>query len=140
MLELLVPPVIDWKIVILGLALINFFICFFIESFVIEHVIEDILKRKLYKPEKSKKRYLKLEYELKNSENWPKFKKQLSILSILRKEDKDKQNVASITRNAHGRYSNGDQTVNNFSNSSKLPNNGWTNRENTYENFGFTND
>lgn len=140
MLQLWVPPEVDWRLIILVLALANFLICFFIESFVIEYVIEDILKRKLYKPEKSKKRYLKLEYELKNCESWPKFKKQLSILSILRKEDKDRQNVASITRHGHGRYSNDDQTVNNFNNSNKLPNNGWTNRENTYENFGFTND
>lgn len=70
-LQLILPPVYDWKLAILALALTNFLICFFIESFVIERVIEDILKKKLYKPEKSKKRYLRIEYELKNCEKWP---------------------------------------------------------------------
>lgn len=138
-LELILPPVYDWRLAILALALANFLICFFVESFVIERTIESILKRKLYKPERSKKRYLKLEYELKNSENWPKLKKQQPILSILRKKD-NLQNVASITRNSHYWRSIDDKMVNNFSNLSKLPNNRWTNGENTFENFGFAND
>lgn len=138
-LQLTLPPVYDWRFAILALALANFLICFFVESFIIERIVEDILKRKLYKPEKSKKRYLKIEYELKNRESWPQFKKQLSILSILRKED-DSQNVASITRNNHRRCSIGDETVTDFSNSSKLSNNGRTRRENGFENLGFSND
>lgn len=133
-LQLILPPY-DWRLTILALALANFLICFFVESVVIERVIEGTLKRKLYKPKKSKKRYLKIEYELKNCESWPKFnKKQLPILSILRKED----NLQ--TRNSHRQCSNGDETVNDLSNSSKLPSNGQTNRENGFENFGFTND
>ncbi|XP_071570378.1 polyamine-transporting ATPase 13A3 [Temnothorax nylanderi] len=141
-LQLILPPVYDWRLAILALALVNFIICFVIESFVIERVIEDILRRKLYKPEKSKKRYLKMEYELKNCENWLKFNKQLPLLPsprLARKGD-DSRNVARITRNSHCRYPIGDQTMNDFSNSSKLPNNERTNRENGFENFGFAND
>lgn len=138
-LELVLPPVYDWRLIILALALANFFISLFIEGFVIERVIENILKRKLYKPEKSKKRYLKIEYELKNCENWPKFKK-LPILSSLRKED-GSQNIASITH--CNRYSQIDvsnnQTMNDFSYSSKLLRER-TNKENGFENFGFAND
>lgn len=141
-LELKLPLSYDWRLIILALALVNFLICFFVESFIIERVIENTLKRKLYKPGKSKKRYLKIEYELENCEkceNWPKFKRQLPILSILRKEGSS-QNIASITRN--GRCPIGvsyDQTMNDFGNSSKLPNERAT-KENGFENFGFANE
>lgn len=142
-LQLILPPVYNWRLAILVLALANFLICFFVESLVIERVIEDILKRKLYKPEKSKKRYLRIEYELKNCEKWPKFKKQLSILSIFRREDELARNVASITGNSHCRSlrSIGDETVNgDFNNSSKLSNNRRTDREDGFDNLGFAND
>ncbi|XP_018311217.1 probable cation-transporting ATPase 13A3 isoform X2 [Mycetomoellerius zeteki] len=140
-LQLILPPVYDWRLIILMLALANFLICFFLESFIIERVIENILKRKLYKPEKSKKQYLKMEYELKNCESWPKFRStdQTSALSV-RKED-SLQNIANITRNNYyqsGQISN-DQTMNDFNNSIKLSN-GWTSKKNGFENFGFAND
>ncbi|KAL6262371.1 hypothetical protein P5V15_007460 [Pogonomyrmex californicus] len=131
------PSSYDWKIVILALALINFLICFFVEDFAIERVFET-LKRKLYKPEKSKKRYVRLEYELKNCENWSKFKKQLSTLSILRKED-NLQNIAKNTSNSyHPIEVSNDQNVNDFNNSTK-PQSGQI-KENGFENFGFIND
>ncbi|XP_012543592.2 probable cation-transporting ATPase 13A3 [Monomorium pharaonis] len=137
-LELIVPPVYNWRLVILALALANFFICFFIESFIIEYVIENTLKRKLYKPEKSKKRYLKIEYELKNCENWPKFKKQ-PILSILRKDGS--QNISYCNNHCRSDAISNNQTTNDFSNSSKLSN-GRIDKKNQqgFENFGFTND
>jgi len=141
-LQLILPPVYNWRFIILAFALANFLICFFVESVVIERVIENTLKRKLYKPEKSKKRYLKIEYELKNYESWPKFKRtdQLPISSTLRKED-NLQNIASITRNNHCRIGvSNDQTVNDFNNSSNLPTNyTWINKKNGFENVGFVN-
>ncbi|XP_011703972.1 PREDICTED: probable cation-transporting ATPase 13A3 isoform X3 [Wasmannia auropunctata] len=142
-LQLILPPVYDWRLIILALALANFLICFFVENIVIERVIENTLKKKLFKPEKSKKRYLKMEYELKNCESWPKFKRtdQLPILSILRK---DLQNIASITHNNHCRIgvSNdqmAERPINDFNNSNNLPNE-WTSKKNGFENFGFAND
>jgi len=45
-LQLILPPVYDWRFIILAFALTNFLICFFVESFVIERVIENTLKRK----------------------------------------------------------------------------------------------
>ncbi|XP_011865400.1 PREDICTED: probable cation-transporting ATPase 13A3 [Vollenhovia emeryi] len=137
-LELILPPVYDWRLAILALALANFLICLFVESLVIERVIENTCKRKLYRPEKSKKQYLKIEHELKNCQSWPKFKGQLPMSSVLRKEG-DSQNVATITYNSHCRYSIGDQTANDVSNSSKRPSNS-RNGENGFENFGFAND
>ncbi|RLU15384.1 hypothetical protein DMN91_012378, partial [Ooceraea biroi] len=95
-LEMVLPPY-EWRFAILALALVNFLICFFIESFVIERVIENVLKRKLYKPEKSKKRYLRIEYELKNCRNWPKFGRQLPILSVLQKENNIANNSYSTS-------------------------------------------
>jgi len=59
-------------------------------------VIENILKKKLYKPEKSKKRYLRIEYELKNCGKWPKFNEELPILSI---EKEDNTDVVNATCN-----------------------------------------
>ncbi|XP_039307222.1 probable cation-transporting ATPase 13A3 isoform X2 [Solenopsis invicta] len=136
-LKLILPPDYVWRCVILALALVNFLICFFIENFVIERLIENTLKRKLYKPEKSKKRYLKIECELKNCENWPKFKQQSPILSILQK---DVQNVTYC--NSHCRridVISDDQTAKNFSNLSKLNERTRENQQG-FENFGFTND
>jgi len=94
-LQMILSPY-EGRFAILALALINFLICFFIENVIIERVIENILKKKLYKPEKSKKRYLRIEYELKNYENWPKFNEQSSILSI---EKEDNTDVVNATRN-----------------------------------------
>ncbi|KAL0122241.1 hypothetical protein PUN28_007172 [Cardiocondyla obscurior] len=142
-LELILPPDFDWRFGILALALCNFLICLLIESVIIERVIEGTLKRKLYKPEKSKKRYLKIEYELNNYGNWPIFKKQLPILSILQKKD-NSQNAADITCNSYRSYTViGDRSANDFTTShqpSKLLNNSRTNREKGFENFAFAND
>ncbi|EGI70387.1 Putative cation-transporting ATPase 13A3 [Acromyrmex echinatior] len=140
-LQLILPPVYDWRLIILMLALANFLICLFLESFVIERVIENTLKRKLHKPEKSKKQYLKMEYELKNCESWPKFKSTDQTPELSMRKEGNLRNIANITRNSHcqsGQISN-DQTVNDFNNSIKLAN-GWTGKKNGFENFGFAND
>lgn len=121
-LQLMLPPVYDWRLIILALAIANFLICFFVESIIIERIIENALKRRMQKPNKSKKRYLKIEYELKNCENWPKFDKQLPILSTLQKEDV--QNITNITHNNH---------------SIQLPRKK-INKKNGFENLGFVND
>lgn len=133
-LQLIVPPVYDWRLIILALAIVNFLICFFVESVIVERIIENTLKRRMYKPNKSKKRYLKIEYELKNCENWSKFSKQFSILTTLHKED-DVRNITNITYNNHC------QTNNRMTNndSIKLPRRN-INKKNGFENLGFVND
>ncbi|KYM79315.1 putative cation-transporting ATPase 13A3, partial [Atta colombica] len=140
-LQLILPPVYDWRFIILMLALANFLICLFLESFVIERVIENTLKRKLHKPEKSKKQYLKMEYELKNCESWPKFKSTYQTPELSVRKEGNVRNIANITRNSHcqsGQISN-DQIVNDLNNSIKLSNR-CIDKKNGFENFGFTND
>lgn len=82
LLELLVPPEYDWRVIILVLALANFLICLVVETFIVEYGIERKLIPKLHQPKKSKKKYLKIEYELNNSPNWPKLNNELPILPI----------------------------------------------------------
>lgn len=82
LLQLLVPPMFDWRIIILVLAFTNFVICLLVESFVIEYLIERKLKSKFYKPEKSKKEYLRIEHELKHDLNWPILSKELPMLPL----------------------------------------------------------
>ncbi|XP_017759410.1 PREDICTED: probable cation-transporting ATPase 13A3 [Eufriesea mexicana] len=82
LLQLLVPPAYEWRIIILVLAFANFVVCFFVEIFVIEYLIEKKFKSKFYKPEKSKKQYLRIEHELKNNLSWPTLSKEVPTLSI----------------------------------------------------------
>ena len=82
LLELLVPPVYDWRIIILALALANFVVCMIVETLAIEYLLEKKLKSKIYRPEKSKKEYLRVEHELKNNLNWPRLDKELPVLPL----------------------------------------------------------
>lgn len=137
-LQLILPPDYDWRLIILVLAVANFLICFFVESIIIERIIENTLKRRMYKPNKSKKRYLKIEHELKNYENWPKFGEQFPISSILRKENV--QNITNITRNNHCPINiTNNRMVNDFSNSIQLPRRKIS-EKNGFENLGFEHD
>jgi hypothetical protein len=63
-------------------ALINFFVCIGFESFVVEYIIQKKIKPKLYKPEKSKKKYVLLEYDLNCNPNWPPISAELPNLPI----------------------------------------------------------
>ncbi|XP_072748286.1 polyamine-transporting ATPase 13A3 isoform X2 [Anoplolepis gracilipes] len=135
-LQLILPPVYDWRLIILALAIANFLICFFVESIIIERIIEKAFKRRMYKPDRSKKRYLKIEYELRNCENWPKFGKQHPILSTLRKED-----VRNVVRhNNHCPTNNitSNRMMNDFNNSSQLSSCRTVSKG--FENLGFVND
>lgn len=96
-------------------------------------MIENTLRRKLYKPEKSKKRYLKIEYELKHCTNWPTLSKQLSVLSILQ----EKNSIPNT--DDHCRSVSSDQMANDFNNSIK-PLGGKISTGNGIENLSFVND
>lgn len=82
-LELYMPPDYEWPFIILVIAVVNFLFCLFIESFVIEFLIEKKLRPKFYRPEKSKKKYLAVDYYLRNNMNWPKLSAIPPILSVI---------------------------------------------------------
>ncbi|KAJ8682806.1 hypothetical protein QAD02_018598 [Eretmocerus hayati] len=94
--ELQMPPVYDWRYMIVGLALINFIVSFVFEFFVVEYFIQKKLKPKLHKPEKSKKIYLTLEHDLKCNYNWPPLSKELPNLPIT----PSYENIINSTRKA----------------------------------------
>ena len=81
-LQLMVPPEYDWPILILVLAFINFIVCMIIEMLVIEYAVEKRFKPMLYRSEKSKKTYLRIENELINTPGWPRIDRDLPILPI----------------------------------------------------------
>ncbi|XP_078034110.1 polyamine-transporting ATPase 13A3 isoform X2 [Augochlora pura] len=82
LLMLQVPPTYDWKIIILALAVVNFVVCIFVEMFLIEYVIEMKLKSKFYRPEKSKKEYLRVNHELQHDSSWPNLNRDLPVLPL----------------------------------------------------------
>jgi len=100
-------------------------------------VIENILKKKLYKPEKSKKRYLRIEYKLKNCGKWPKFNEQSPILSIEKENNTDIVNATH--NNSYSTKVSTEQETNDFNilikqSSKKLE------KTNGFENKSFVND
>ncbi|XP_031788029.1 uncharacterized protein LOC100121712 isoform X4 [Nasonia vitripennis] len=96
LLELQMPPVYDWRFMIVGLAFVNFLVCIGFESFVVEYLIQQKIKPRFYKPEKSKKRYLLLEHELQDKPNWPPISSELPILPIT----PSYENIINSTRKA----------------------------------------
>lgn len=96
LLELKMPPVYDWRFMIVGLAFINFLISFAFESFVVGYVIQQKIKPKLYKPEKSKKQYLLLEHDLHCNPHWPPISRELPSLPIT----PSYENIINSTRKA----------------------------------------
>ncbi|XP_076391219.1 polyamine-transporting ATPase 13A3 isoform X1 [Megachile rotundata] len=81
-LKLRLPPSYHWSIIILALALANFLTCLFVETFIIEYIIEKKFRSRFYRPEKSKKEYFKVEYQLKNDFGWPPLSNELPILPL----------------------------------------------------------
>lgn len=82
LLELQMPPVYDWRCIIIILALVNGLISLWFESFVIEYLIQRKIRPRLYKPEKSKKQYLSVECELRRQTNWPLISNELPNLPV----------------------------------------------------------
>lgn len=106
MLQLFLPPAYDWRIIILALAFANFVVCFFVETFVIEYLIEKKSKSKFYKPEKSKKEYLRIEHELKNNLSWPTLSKELPTLPLT----PSVENIINVTYPEEKSYNNDTKT------------------------------
>lgn len=69
-LEMIIPPFHDARLMILVIALINFFAAFIVEELLVDCLMDRKLKPKFFNIEKSKKKYLKIQYDLSNGE-WP---------------------------------------------------------------------
>ncbi|XP_076292849.1 polyamine-transporting ATPase 13A3 [Lasioglossum baleicum] len=108
LLELRVSPAYDWKIIILALALVNFVVCIFVEMFLIEYMIEMKLKSKFYRPEKSKKEYLRVDHELQRDSSWPKLDRDLPVLPLT----PSVENIINVSYMQEQRYTNGTENVN----------------------------
>lgn len=80
--QLMLPPTLSWRLTIIGLASVNFIICFIIEYFLIESILENKISPRMYKPEKSKKLYLKLKHELDMNQSWPPISKESPVLPV----------------------------------------------------------
>lgn len=80
-LQLNVSEKFEWRIIIIILAFVYFFISLIIETFIIEFTIEKKVKPMLYNSKKSKKKYLVIEHELRNQLNWPKLNIEIPALS-----------------------------------------------------------
>lgn len=80
-----------------------------------------------------------MEHEEKKYGNWPPFREQLSILSVVREKDSTKR-LVKISHNGY-RFKDisGDQTINGFSNSFDLSKEK-TDEENGFGNPGFVKD
>lgn len=69
-LQLMVPPVYNWRLVILLMAFCNLLVCWFNESFIVEFLIEK-MRPKYCKPKTFSKEYLNVEKELMSNPEWP---------------------------------------------------------------------
>ncbi|KAG8035636.1 hypothetical protein G9C98_001064 [Cotesia typhae] len=90
LLELKMPPTLEWPCILLILSVINFLICFFIEAVIIELLIEGFVKPRVYKPEKSKKVYLNIQCELNSNPEWPTVNTELPVMPLTPTDDKVK--------------------------------------------------
>ncbi|KOX74320.1 putative cation-transporting ATPase 13A3 [Melipona quadrifasciata] len=134
MLQLLVPPVYNWRIIILILAFANFVLCFFVEMFVIEYLIEKKFKLKFYKLEKSKKKYLRIEHELKNNLSWPTLSKELPTLPL----SPSVENIINVTNSKERSYNN--KTKNNLESNKTVELIKSNNRLCVFDNYSFVDD
>ncbi|KAI4454544.1 cation-transporting atpase-related [Holotrichia oblita] len=69
-LEMIIPPFHDARLMILVIALVNFFAAFIVEELLVDCLMDKKLKPKFFNMERSKKKYLKIQYDLSNGE-WP---------------------------------------------------------------------
>ncbi|KAJ8686408.1 hypothetical protein QAD02_022202 [Eretmocerus hayati] len=85
LLKLKMPPVLNWRLVVLGLAGANLVASLVLERLIVEWAMERKLKPKLYRPDKSSKPHQRLEHQLRELEaarEWPKLSDEQPILPI----------------------------------------------------------
>ncbi|XP_032597910.1 polyamine-transporting ATPase 13A2 isoform X2 [Drosophila grimshawi] len=70
--QLIVPPDMDFRYIMLGYGLVAFLIHAFLEGFVVESLIfKRCQVRREQRLKTSKRKYMRLEYNIKSFENWP---------------------------------------------------------------------
>lgn len=69
-LEMMIPPDLDARLVILVIALVNFFVAFIVEELLVDCLLEKKLKPKFFNVDKSRKRYLRIRRDLHDGEWW----------------------------------------------------------------------
>ncbi|CAG9767851.1 unnamed protein product [Ceutorhynchus assimilis] len=69
--ELKLPESMDFRLYILGYAMANFVVSMFVENFFIEKIVFKRLRFKFHDADKSKKKYLAIERDLKKERKWP---------------------------------------------------------------------
>ncbi|XP_015598277.1 probable cation-transporting ATPase 13A3 [Cephus cinctus] len=139
LLQLIMPPDFEWPVIILVLSFVNFLACIFFESFVIEYAVEKKIKPKLYRPERSKKRYLTVEHELRNNLSWPSLNENFPTLPIT-------HSVESIIKTTGAQFARGSKDEGSHITSVKEEDNIRTgidshnDQENGIDNLAFVND
>lgn len=69
--ELQMPPEISFCIIMLVYAGVNFILAFFLEKFLIDYIVFRKLRYKFHNINKSRRKYLQVEYDLSNNQSWP---------------------------------------------------------------------
>ncbi|KAJ4431250.1 hypothetical protein ANN_19847 [Periplaneta americana] len=75
--ELMVPPEMDFRLMVVVLAFVNFVLAAFIEYFVIDYLIFSKLRYRFHNIEKSHRKFLSVECSLQHNPLWPPIKKEV---------------------------------------------------------------
>lgn len=89
------PPLFEWRIMILILALLNLLMCLCVEYVLGQWTSEQKIKPKTKSGIRSMKNYVQLEQELEKDYNWPVMKEELFPASITHSEE-SKTNINAI--------------------------------------------
>lgn len=69
--ELMVPPALDFRLIMVMLAFVNTVLAVFIEYFIIDYLMFRKLLHRFHNLDKSHRKFLALEQSLQHSQNWP---------------------------------------------------------------------
>jgi cation-transporting ATPase 13A3/4/5 len=69
--ELMVPPSLDFRLMMVVLALVNIVLAAFIEYFIIDYLVFSKLQRQFHSVDKSRKKFLAVEQSLQHDHLWP---------------------------------------------------------------------
>lgn len=68
---LVIPPALDFRLMLVGYGIVNFIIAIFIEMFIVEYLLFKRMSQKVRTIEKSSKQYLVIENDLRKNPSWP---------------------------------------------------------------------
>lgn len=75
--ELMVPPVMDFRLIMVMLALVNTVLAVFIEYFIIDYIVSRKLRYRFHDIDRSRKKFLAVESTLKRDRLWPPITKEV---------------------------------------------------------------